>query len=658
MYCTQCGTKLPDGTPVCPNCKTSFVPKEEVKVEAPVVEEPVMQEPEVQVEIQPEAPQMEIPVQQEVPVQSEVAPQPEMPVQPEMPNGGFDPMTGQPLTGAPMAPAAPKEKKPLLKNKLFLGLMAGGAVLLAAIIIVVIIILQPKKVDVSKYVSIEYNGFDGYATAEAYLDEWGLYYEIMEAKGQRNINYSDLEDYTELLSGGVTVASAMDTIEMTLNKEANIANGDELTVTITYNNEIANEVDIEFVGETYSITAGGLEAVEEVNPFEGLNVTFSGIAPYGSVEYEYVGGNEYVETYYFSVSQWDGLKNGDTVTITYDTTDENNMWSGYVATTKEMTYEVTGLQEYVESYADVNEEFLTKVKSETEDTILAYAAGNYSNTVTLSNLEYAGYIFGYTKHPENWPWATNKLYVIYKGDLTNAESGASRKVYYPVYFRNVMVQDGVFSYEEKTGLEGYSYAEGLNTWTDGYVNPLNCYLDLVAYYEEECNFECGDGFEEYASYTSISSLDDISADYKTTLQTDAKARIEEYIEDDYSDDSEVKDLALIGEYLLVAKEQGSDFTYNNRYIAVYSAKLSHKDKKFAETTVYYPVVYNGVVALPGGEFMYMECDGLQGWSNRLGDSWYYTDGYLDGAKMFAELVTVNRENYTYVVSEGLKQFGE
>ena len=120
----------------------------------------------------------------------------------------------------------------------------------------------------------------------------------------------------------------------------------------------------------------------------------------------------------------------------------------------------------------------------------------------------------------------------------------------------------------------------------------------------------------------------------------------------------MKDMTLLGEYLLIAKEQGSDFTYNNRYIAVYSAKVTNKENKFAETTVYYPVVYNGVVALPDGGFMYMECDGLQGYSNRLGDSYYYTNGYVDGTKMFAELVTSNRESYTYIVSDGLKQFGE
>mgnify|MGYP003297076805 CR=1 FL=1 len=118
MYCTQCGTKLPDDTKVCPNCNTSFVPEEEVKAAVPEVQA---------------APQQEIPQEtpQNIPPQMEAqAPQQPQFEQPRMMNGGFDPMTGQPLNGAPAAPQQPKEKKPLLKNKLFLGLMAGGAVLL------------------------------------------------------------------------------------------------------------------------------------------------------------------------------------------------------------------------------------------------------------------------------------------------------------------------------------------------------------------------------------------------------------------------------------------------------------------------------------------------------------------------------------------------
>jgi len=153
MYCTQCGTKLPDDTKVCPNCNTSFVPEEEVKAAVPEVQA---------------APQQEIPQEtpQNIPPQMEAQapPQPQF-EQPRMMNGGFDPMTGQPL-----APQPPKEKKPLLKNKLFLGLLGGGVALILAIIIGVIIWLQPEEIEVDQFVTIEYSGYDGYGDAYVYLD--------------------------------------------------------------------------------------------------------------------------------------------------------------------------------------------------------------------------------------------------------------------------------------------------------------------------------------------------------------------------------------------------------------------------------------------------------------------------------------------------------
>ena len=45
-------------------------------------------------------------------------------------------------------------------------------------------------------------------------------------------------------------------------------------------------------------------------------------------------------------------------------------------------------------------------------------------------------------------------------------------------------------------------------------------------------------------------------------------------------------------------------------------------------------------------------------NTQIQDTWTYTNGYTDGAKMFSDLVTANRTDYSYEVSEGLKAFGE
>lgn len=561
----------------------------------------------------------------------------------------------------PPQPPVPKEKKPLLKSKLFWGLLGSGVLLLLLIIIGVVIWLQPEKIEVDQYVTVEYEGYDGYARAHVELDELALYEAMMEATGQSVSDYADIDSLWDLggaVYDGVSLYTCIDTIELTPSKTENLSNGDTIDVAITYDNEVARKMDIEFVGDSVSVTVEGLKPVQEVDPFEDLKVTFTGIAPSGQVEFEYTGSNENISSYNFEADRYDGLRNGDMVTITYNVSDEDTLYYGYVLSTKEKQYEVSGLQEYADSYADLTADFLATLKSESEDTIYSYIANNYDSSCTMTNLEYCGYIMNCIKDASGYVDSYNDLYLIYRGDVSHSKGEFNTtKVYYPVQFENILIDGDQLSYEEKDGIEGSASIGDTWYYTDGYVNPLICYNEIVAANQEDYTAECGDGFEVYAEYTLISSLEDIGADYKATLEADAKDRIESYVADSYGDTSKMADLKVAGEYLLLAKNQGSDFANNNRYYIVYSATVSSTENRFKETTVYFPVEYSGLVALPDGTFMLTSVGGIKGSSN-LPDSYYSTKGYVDGTKMFSDLVTANREKYTYIVSEGLQSFGK
>ena len=215
--------------------------------------------------------------------------------------------------------------------------------------------------------------------------------------------------------------------------------------------------------------------------------------------------------------------------------------------------------------------------------------------------------------------------------------------------------DGV-TYEEKRGIEGSSSLSG-GSGTKGYVNPLTCYIDLVVSAADNYTSECGDGFEAYAEYDLIETLADIADTYKETLKAEAKDKIAAYIAETYTGSSVAEAPVFKGEYLLTAKEQGRDFAKNNRYFVVFAVNVSSTENNFAPATVYFPVEFSGIVKLPGDEYMVYEKGGIVGHSD-FPDSTYYTDGYLSGATMFSEIVTANREQYKYEVSEGLKEFGE
>lgn len=63
------------------------------------------------------------------------------------------------------------------------------------------------------------------------------------------------------------------------------------------------------------------------------------------------------------------------------------------------------------------------------------------------------------------------------------------------------------------------------------------------------------------------------------------------------------------------------------------------------------------VAMGSGEYIILSSKGIQG-SSSFPDSYYNTKGYIDGITMYEKLVSANRDQYTYEVSEGLRGFGK
>ena len=45
-------------------------------------------------------------------------------------------------------------------------------------------------------------------------------------------------------------------------------------------------------------------------------------------------------------------------------------------------------------------------------------------------------------------------------------------------------------------------------------------------------------------------------------------------------------------------------------------------------------------------------------NSTFADTWYHTKGYIDGTQMYSDIITSNRANYTYEVSDSLKEFGQ
>ena len=134
---------------------------------------------------------------------------------------------------------------------------------MALIVILVVVLGQPKKINLEKYVEINFSGYNTKGRAEVSI-QW----EELSEK---------LMDILDGNSGALLAATG--TVQVSLDQDSGLSNGDEVTAEISYNNELLKQYNFQFTGKSVSRTVEDLEELEEVDPFGDLTVSFTGISP-------------------------------------------------------------------------------------------------------------------------------------------------------------------------------------------------------------------------------------------------------------------------------------------------------------------------------------------------------------------------------------------
>ena len=612
MFCENCGTENTEGGKFCKNCGSELVNSETNDVKQP----------------EQKVPSQEVPSQQTIEQQT----------------------FGQ---AEPTKIDVNKyiEKIKALPKKVLIGCAAGLALL---VVIICIAINISHTINLNKYMTIETTGYNGYGHANVIID-----WDAIEAKYGDKVSFTrKAKDEYGIL---VNLTTPMDELEgsvgISLDTYDTLSNGDKISYTWNVDKDMSEylKCKVKFKNGTFKVS--DLEKIDTFDAFSDLNVSFEGMSPNGNVVYEYTGSE--LTTYDFNCEKSTGLKNGDKVKI-YISEDNIEYYTGElgkIPSKFEMEYTVEGLDEYVGSYSDLTKEFLGTVKGEAEDSIYAYTASSYNANVSVENLTYAGYIMNTRIDGSEYASSYNDLFIIYTATVSSATNDFSpTTVYFPVRFCDVIKSGDALSYRENYGIVGTTSLGGFWYSTSGYTNPLNCYLDIVEGNKENYNSEIGDGFEVYSEYNVVSKLGDISDANRALIQATAKAEVESYIAKSYNGGSVATNLAYVGEYLLYAKNEDSGVQNKNLYVVVLTATVSDEDGRIEPTTVYFPVMYEGVVKLSGDQYVISSNKGIQGHS-RIPGGFYTTDGYVDGTVMYTDIVSANRDNYTYEISEGLKQFG-
>ena len=562
-FCGNCGTQVGDDADFCPNCGQKLKGEMEQPAEqaAPVQEQPAEQETPVQEQpAEQEAPVQEQPAEQAAPVQGQ--PQQETPVQGQPQQGQFQsqpqqgqfqsqpqqgqfqgqfqgqpqqgqfqgqpqqgqfqgrpqqgqfqgqpqqgqfqgrPQQGQ-FQGQPQQARPPKKPFKMTKQ-LWALLIAVIAVVVVAIVALVVVKNQKKKVNINDYISVEYNGYETAGTAYVDFDETGFSEAVIKAQGKKLKNVKSLDDLdwsdlTDLM--GSSNWDLIDSITFDVKPDSDLSNGDVVTVTASWNEDYEKKAGVKILSKEQEFTVEGLEEVKEVDPFEDIEVTFSGTPPYVYPDWTNNSDDDYLRYLWFNFEDYDSLDVGDTVTLTVDESEENALANGYKFTQTSKEYIVSGVDSYVTSAADISADNLDSMKNEATDALDAYFANNNSY-IGNSGFSYEGSYYLVAKNSDTWG-DTNVLYLVFSTTVTSAESAFEPTVvYFPVKYTNIMaLSDGSQSFNTYGDIEGYTELEYDDGWynVEGYTDGAQMFNDLVVTQKVDYTYEVTDNLTQFGN---------------------------------------------------------------------------------------------------------------------------------------------------------------
>lgn len=220
---------------------------------------------------------------------------------------------------------------------------------------------EPLVVDMSKYISIEYTGYNNHATANVTL---------MTDKLEEDLGY---DVYSKLINQ----------ITLTVLDNGTLANGNTAKVKIETNNYYnLEENGIKLSADTVEFNIEGLADATEVDAFKDIVVNVTGMSPNLSITITNNSTDEFLRTVVYSVSKKSGVTNGETITITAESWDENLAQEKALALKETtMTYTVTGQAAYIFSLSEINDTVKSELKSIFVSKATSKAKENYARWV-------------------------------------------------------------------------------------------------------------------------------------------------------------------------------------------------------------------------------------------------------------------------------------
>lgn len=320
------------------------------------------------------------------------------------------------------------------------GLIIAAAGVIAVIVVAIFIRLQ--KFDVWDYITISYEGANGYASPDFTLNKDKLYKELMGKSTDSDKSYN--------------VKMLIASIEITTEAE-DVSNGDKYKVTIDFDKKYEDAVGISMGSGSRKIKAAGIQKGTAISLFDNVDVMFAGISPEATVNISNNWENEYLSGLTFTADKTEGIKFGDTVNVTCNATYEDIARHGYLAEKLEQSYDADKLPSFATNVSQVDSKVIEQVKKEVLETIVSETSVNtfhmlYKATKDVSFLYHVNneicmdskvtgvyFLSGNGQQTD----ANNYIYVFASAVISDSED--SRTVYFAFSYSNTYLNvDGTF----------------------------------------------------------------------------------------------------------------------------------------------------------------------------------------------------------------------
>ena len=280
------------------------------------------------------------------------------------------------------------------------ALFVGVAVVLILLVLASFFALLPRKtkVNLDKYVTVSFDGYDGYGKAlvkfdkDAYLKDYKKKIKLKKSgnflQDSLTKNYGAAELlYDFYVDGNWKIEGD--------SSDGKLKNGETVKLSWGFNQEELEELfKVKFSSKGTEFKVEGLKDVQLFDAFKDFDYKFTGISPEGAVEWKGTGDMDGSKGYYFTVEPSMDLKNGDKVKVKIEPANPESVIQKYGIAPKETEKEITveGLPSYVEKADAISDSLLQDMQKEITDKIQSQLASQ-GEEVSFVGAEYLGYYF-------------------------------------------------------------------------------------------------------------------------------------------------------------------------------------------------------------------------------------------------------------------------